>query len=127
MATMELVALRRELLCWPATLASTPTARYRGNFFVALTASPTSSTCVNIAQLLSAMLGIPVRCVRTGSVFRCLKLRIAVEAPQSRSEPMRTDRESRATSPAGLPPIDPRAHLVLNPLLQGEAASVSAL
>ena len=81
-ALCELVALRRELLCWPAALASTPTARYRDNFFVTFTASPTSPACVNIAELLSTMLGMPVKWVSAGSVFRCLELRITVEAGQ---------------------------------------------
>ena len=128
-ALCELVALRREHLSWPAALTSTPTARYRDNFFVAFTISPTFTVCGNIAELLSTLLGMPVKWVSAGSVFRCLELRIAVEDQQQPRVMVafRTDadRQGESGDVTSWPPsTDPRARLVLHSLLQGLAVKL---
>ena len=75
------------------------------------------------------MLGMPVKWVSAGSVFRCLELRITVEAGQQPRVAVvfRTDadRQGESGDVTSWPPrTDPRARLVLNSLLQGLAAKL---
>ena len=128
-ALCELVALKREFLSWPPELSARPTARYRDNFFVGFDSSPSPSQNTHLAEVLSLQLGMPVKWVSSGSSFRCLELRVGLNAGVAprvvvafRTDP---DRQGESQDVTSWPPRwDPRARLVLDSLLQGLASKL---
>jgi hypothetical protein len=130
-ALVELVALWRELtLPWPPALTELPTARYRDNYFVALTAKAARGfDSSSLAAALSRLLAMPVKFEQVGQVIRCLELRLLFRQalPVHVTVAFRTDpdRQGEAHNVTAWPGRwDPRTPRVLPGLLAGLAAKL---
>jgi len=130
-ALVELVALWRELTQpWPAGLEGNPTARYRDNYFVALSAeSAQQFDHGKLAAELSALLVMPVTFEQVGNEIRCLELWLLFRSGRPvhvtvafRTDPDRQGEAGNVTSWPGR--SDPRTPRVLPGLLAGLAAKL---
>ena len=130
-ALVELVALWRELTePWPVGLAGLPTARYRDNYFVGLSASAASGLdAQSLASQLSTLLAMPVKFEQVGAELRCLELQFHFlpERPVHVTVAFMTDvdRQGEAGNVTAWPGRwDPRTPRVLPGLLAGLAAKL---
>ena len=128
-ALVELVALYREYSQpWPTVLGPHLTARYRDNFFVAVT-SEDDCPMETTAMALSDLLQMPVKPERRGGVMRCLELRLHFQEgrPVRSLLAFRTDKDRQGESndvQAWPQREDPRIRSVLPGLLSGLAAKL---
>jgi hypothetical protein len=130
-ALVELVALWREFTePWPQLLDGRPTARYRDNYFVALSPGAALSFDADAtAAALSALLAMPVKFEQVGEQIRCLELRLLFRPalPVHVTVAFRTDadRQGEAQNVVSWPGRrDPRTPRVLPGLLAGLAAKL---
>ena len=74
-------------------MAALPTARYRDNYFVALTAAAAAVMDFQSAAGLSDLLAMPVKIEQSGCYVRCLELRLLFRdgAPVHVTVAFRTD------------------------------------
>ena len=125
---VELVALYREFTQpWPVLLTSTLTARYRDNFFVAVT-NTTDCPSDATAKSLSELLCMPVKFVARASEARFLETRLAFEGGKARCVlAFRTDadRQGESNDVTSWPmPFDPRARMLIPGLVMGLASKL---
>ena len=129
-ALVELVALWREYQQpWPLQLEGTVSARYRDNFFVALSTEVTPCYYKEVAVALSQLLAMPVKFERAGTEVRCLELRLRFDPPRAVhvTVAFRTDcdRQGEAGDVVSWPPrVDPRARMLVPALLCGLASKL---
>ena len=122
-ALVELVALHRELLQPnPACLSNTLSARYRDNFFLAISSGnecPMNETAAQLSHLLS----MPVKPVGSASRARFLETFISFDGNSTRCTlGFRTDSDRQGESgdvDSWPPTFDPRTKMLLPALIMG--------
>ena len=128
-AIVELVALYREMLQpWPQELLPALTARYRDNFFAAVT-STADCHMEQTASSLTKLLSMPVKPVGRSNLARFLETTLAFDGNKGvrctlafRTDPDRQG-ESRDVQ-SWPPPFDPRAKMLLPGLVMGLASKL---
>ena len=128
-ALVELVALYREMLQpWPQELLPALTARYRDNFFAAVT-STADCHMEQTASSLTKLLSMPVKPVGRSNLARFLETTLAFDGNKGvrctlafRTDPDRQG-ESRDVQ-SWPPPFDPRAKMLLPGLVMGLASKL---
>jgi hypothetical protein len=127
-ALVELVALQRELeQCWPEVLLGLPTARYRDNFFVACSPSSLPAVLRRGAEVLSALLGMPVKLEGSSEQRRMLEVVLSTGPPPKCVLAFRddADRQGESLDVTSWPcRADPRLPQLMHSLISGLAAKI---